>query len=128
MRGARAVTGLTAAGTVVGIVFAIHGTITNSATSFRTGAVVVIIGLAGLLDARARHRADEATAAVVAHQASAARLTAQQKQWYAELGWKAAKIDSVNREDALKGNADGAQVFDLPAARASQEIRRDGSA
>lgn len=126
MRRERASNVLSMVGTVsaiVGIVFAVHGTITDRATTYRTGLVALVVGLAVTIDARGRRN----TQRLMEHQTRTAALTMRERQQYAEMGWKAAKLDALNDEYTPE-IAGGAQIVDLPSARSSSEARRKGSA
>lgn len=122
MRGQRAALVGFAAGAVVGIVLAIHGTIMDRATTYRTGLVALLVGAAGVLDVRSRLN----TQRLVEHQARLTEVSMQDRQRYAEMGWKAAKLDAMNGEFAE--NVDGAQILNLPSSRSSHDMRRNGSA
>lgn len=122
MRGQRAALAGFAAGAIVGIVLAIHGTVTDRAATYRPGLVVLLVGVAGVLDARSRLN----TQRLVEHQARLTEVSMQDRQRYAEMGWKAAKLDAMNGESTE--NADGAQILNLPPSRSSHDLRRNGSA
>ncbi|MCX4705698.1 DUF2964 family protein [Streptomyces sp. NBC_01373] len=122
MRGQRAALFGFTASAVVGIVLAIHGSITDRAATYRPGLIALVVGAAGVLDARSRLN----TQALVAHQARLTNLSMQDRQRYAEMGWKAAQFDASN--GGTVEQMGGAQIFDLPSARSSHDVRRNGSA
>ncbi|MGW2742323.1 hypothetical protein [Streptomyces sp. NPDC001450] len=63
---------------------------------------------------------------IMAHQARVARLSAQERQAYAEMGWKAARLDALTEETpAVAGEA---EIVNLPHARHTPNMRRNGSA
>lgn len=123
MRGQRAALVGFAAGAVVGIVLTIHGTVMDRATTYRTGLVALLVGAAGVLDVRSRLN----TQRLVEHQARLTEVAMQDRQRYAEMGWKAAKLDAMNNGE-FSENVDGAQILNLPSSRSSHDMRRNGSA
>ncbi|MGW1587271.1 hypothetical protein [Streptomyces sp. NPDC002386] len=104
----------------MGTASAAHGIITECTTSFRTGFVVLLIGLAGMLDARIRIN----TARLVEHATTVGRISMSERQSFAEMGWKAALL-SVDQKPPANG---GAEIHEFPAGRRPSEMRRDGSA
>lgn len=122
MRGQRAAIVLASASVVVGAAFALHGTATDRATTFRTGLVALLVGLVGVADARQRLNVQR----LMEHQTRTATLAMQERQRYAELGWKAAKIDALSEE--TPEFAGDAQVVNLPVARSASSARKKGSA
>jgi hypothetical protein len=107
---------------IVGIVFAVHGTITERATTYRTGTIALLVGLGVAVDARSRLN----TQRLMEHQSRTAALTMRERQQYAEMGYKAARLDALS-EDAPPIAGD-AQIVNLPFARSSSDARKKGSA
>lgn len=122
MRDERRVIVLAKACAVVGIVCALHGTVTDRAAIYRIGMITMVASAAASLHFTARHN----TQKIMAHQAHAARLPVQERQAYAEMGYKAARLDALSNE--IPETAGDAEVFNLPRARHSHSMRRDGSA
>lgn len=122
MRDQRRVIVLAKACVIVGITLAAHGTITDQAATFRCGMLILLLSTAAALHMTSRANARE----VMAHQVRVARLTAQERQQYTEIGWKAARLDAL-AEDAPTAAGD-ADVVRLPRARTAHQMRRDGSA
>lgn len=109
-----------AAAAVVGIAFAAHGIVAECEATYRTGFVVLLVGLAGVIDARIRIN----TARLVEHATTVGRIGHGERQAFAEMGWKAALL-CVDQKPAAPG---GAEIHDFPAARRTPDMRRDGSA
>lgn len=111
---------------VVGIALAAYGTVTDQVAPFRGGMITLIVAAAVHLHITSR--AD--THAVLAQQASLARLSTRDRQRYAELGYKAALLDALTDDAPTRGadQAGAADVIDLPHARRAPQMRRDGSA
>ncbi|MEU2739876.1 DUF2964 family protein [Streptomyces sp. NPDC007095] len=107
---------------VVGIAFALHGTIADRDATFRVGMITLIVSVAAAFQLTLRIN----TQALMAHQTHVARLTVQERQAYAEMGYKAARLDALN-EIAPEATGD-AQIVNLPFARSSSETRKKGSA
>ncbi|MBC2864427.1 hypothetical protein [Streptomyces mexicanus] len=103
----------------MGLVLALHGAIAGRTMTYRLGLVILLVGLAGVVETRIRIN----THRLIAHQVDIARITAQERQSFAEMGWKACLL-SMKSE---RPNAAGADIVELPARRTS-EMRRDGSA
>jgi hypothetical protein len=122
MRDVRRVTGLAKACAVVGIALALHGIVTDQARTFRIGTLTLITSIGVTLHLTSRMAVHE----VMAHQARVARLTAQERQRYTEIGYRAAQIDA--RTERTPGWAGDAGVTRLPHARHTPQMRRDGSA
>jgi hypothetical protein len=109
------------ASAVVGIALAVHGTITDHAVTYRAGVVVLLLGLAGIIDARSRINTER----LVEHATEVGRLSLRERQSFAEMGFKAALL-SVDRKPAPTG---GAEIHQFPSdRRAPHGMRRDGSA
>jgi hypothetical protein len=106
---------------VVGIALALHGIIAERSSTFRIGVLTLITATSVHL--RAASRLD--VRAVMEHQAAMARLTAQDRQRYAAMGYKAARLDALTEDAPETGDA---EVVMLPHARLSPQVRRDGSA
>lgn len=122
MRVQRAAIVLASVSVVVGIAFAVHGTATDRATTYRTGIVALLVGFVGMVEVRQRLHVQR----LMEHQTRTATLATQERQRYAELGWKAAKIDALNEETPKF--AGDAQVVNLPVARSASGAREKGSA
>lgn len=105
--------------TAAGLVFAIHGTAAGAATTYRLGMMLLLVGVAGVVEARIRIN----TSKLIAHQVDVARIGVQERQRFAEMGWKAAILSAVPEQP----NAAGGKVVDMPARR-TPEMRKDGSA
>lgn len=106
------------AGTVLGTVLAAHGAVTDTAVTYRLGMLVVLLGVAGVLDARIGAK----TRRLIEHQISVAKIGAQERQQWAEMGWKAAELSAAPAQSDR-----GGKIVDMPTRRA-HEMRRDGSA
>ncbi|MFI9600380.1 hypothetical protein ACIHCX_10945 [Streptomyces sp. NPDC052043] len=104
---------------IVGIVLAVHGIITDVDEAYEFGWVVLLIGLAGIVDTRFRINAQR----VIDHTTNVATLAEQERQSYAEMGWKAARLSATSEP----GRTAGAQIVELPT-RHTSEMRRGGSA
>ncbi|MCX4615753.1 hypothetical protein [Streptomyces mirabilis] len=113
---------------VVGITLAAHGIVTDFPGTYRTGFVLLVIGLAGFRDARLRtlteRLVEDATERVVEHATNVGRLSLRERQSFAEMGYKAALL-SVDQKPPAAG---GAEIHEFPAARRDSEMRRNGSA
>jgi hypothetical protein len=107
---------------VVGIALAAYGTSTDRAGAFRSGVVILIAAASVHLHVSSRMD----TQTLMAHQVRMARLTMQERQRYAEMGYKAAQIEAL--ADDAPETAEDAQVVRLPLSRKATPIRRDGSA
>lgn len=107
---------------IVGIAFAVHGVLADSASTFRTGILITLLSALAHLHMTSRANARE----VMAHQARLARMSMQERQQYAEYGWNAARLDALT-EDAAPAAGD-ADIVHLPRARTNPQMRRDGSA
>ncbi|MFF1483078.1 hypothetical protein ACIGZH_01955 [Streptomyces sp. NPDC058319] len=106
---------------IVGITLALYGTIADRTPAFRVGVLTLLVSSAVALHLTSRANA----AAVMAHQTQVARLTVQERQQYAEMGWKAARLDALTGQaPEIEG---GAEVVILPRTH-SPQMRRDGSA
>lgn len=121
MRDRRRVIVLAKACVIVGIAFALHGTFTDRDSTYRLGVIVLVTSAAVSLQLTSRHNAQK----VIAHQAEAARLTVAERQAYSQMGYKAALLDALNNEAPTAGDA---EIVNLPHARRSHQMRRDGSA
>ncbi|MFE9810654.1 hypothetical protein [Streptomyces sp. NPDC005548] len=63
---------------------------------------------------------------LMCHQEHVAHVSKVEKQRYAEMGWKAARLDAANDfPPEMVGDAD---IVNLPRARHFHSVRRDGSA
>jgi hypothetical protein len=122
MRDQRRVIVLAKAFAVVGIVFALHGTVTDRAATYRIGMITMVAAAAASLHLTSRHTAQE----IMAQQVHVARLTVQERQAYAEMGYKAARLDALSNE--IPERAGDAEIVSLPHARDAHQMRRDGSA
>ena len=109
-----------AAGAVVGTAFAVYGIATDSPNTYRAGFLVVLIALAGVLDARIRIN----TQRLVEHATNVGRLSTRERQAFAEMGWKAALL-SVDTKPTATG---GAEIHEFPSAARTPKMRKDGSA
>ncbi|MEV5911115.1 hypothetical protein AB0M00_19705 [Streptomyces chartreusis] len=121
MRAQRAVDVLSGPVAAVGAALVLHG-LPDDGVGYRAGIALLVIGIAGLINRQQRRH----TARLMAHQAEVAALSVAERWRYAEMGWKAAKFDSLDEETQQR--AGDAQVYNLPGARAASEARRDGSA
>ncbi|MFD5838176.1 hypothetical protein ACFWHV_32205 [Streptomyces collinus] len=122
MRDQRRVNVLAKAFAVVGIALALHGTFTDRAATFRAGMLTLVASSGLWIHTTGRIN----TQRIIEHQDRAARLTAQERQEYAQMGWKAARLDAMTGEG--RRMAGDAEVFELPHARHTPRARRDGSA
>ncbi|NJP71942.1 hypothetical protein [Streptomyces sp. C1-2] len=107
---------------IVGIALAIHGVLADSALTFRPGILITLLSALAHLHMTSRANTRE----VMAHRAHLARMSAQERQQYTEIGWRAALLDALT-EDAPTA-ADDAEIVHLPRARTTPQMRRDGSA
>jgi hypothetical protein len=107
------------AGASIGLATALHGTVADSSTSYRLGMILLLVGLAGIVEARVRIN----TYTLIEHQIDVARLSAQERQRFAEMGWRAAVLNAVPEQS----NTAGGKVVDLPTRR-TPEMRKGGSA
>jgi hypothetical protein len=105
---------------IVGIAFALHGTITDRASTYRIGMLTLFLSIGACLHLTSRYNTER----LMVHQARVARLTAHERQQYTEMGWKAARLDA-DEEPPMLGDA---EIVNLPRARNSPQIRRNGSA
>ncbi|MCT9139029.1 hypothetical protein [Streptomyces violarus] len=121
MRAQRVIDYLSAPVTAVGVVLVVHGVLADGTTEYRAGLALLLVGLAGIVDTRNRR----ATERLIAHQAEVARLATAERWHYAEMGWKAAKFDSLDEQ--TEQHAGDGQVVYLPDARAASEAQRNGS-
>ncbi|MFJ7067548.1 hypothetical protein [Streptomyces sp. NPDC101115] len=110
------------AGAAVGAALVVASTLTEHTGQFRIGLVLMLCGLTGVLCARSA--AD--TERLIAHQTSAARLSARERQEYVELGWRAKEIDVASTQ--LQPVESDAEVVHMPLQRPDSYARRDGSA
>jgi uncharacterized membrane protein YraQ (UPF0718 family) len=122
MRAQQAVDYLSGPIAAVGAVLVTYGILADGTPEYRTGIALLVAGLLGLVDSQQRRN----TARLIAHQAELARLTRAERWRYAEMGWKAAKLDSLDEE--THQDAGDAQVIHLSGARAASEAQRNGSA
>lgn len=119
MRAQRTIGAILAGVTTAGGVLTAHGTLSDTAMTYRAGFAALLIGLAGLV----LHRQHCYVHRLMEHQAKLAVLSAQERQQYAEMGWRAAQLD------ASGGDVIGsAQVVHLPSTRPSAAHRQNGSA
>ncbi|MFJ6590232.1 hypothetical protein ACIQPP_05310 [Streptomyces violaceusniger] len=109
--------------TVVGAALVTHAILVDHVGTWRAGLATLIVGVGGLVDARNRCY----TEALIAHQAEVAKLTVRERWRYAEMGWKAARLDALEGEAGTPEEGD-AQILKLPRARSASEARKNGSA
>lgn len=118
----RAAAVLAIATTTVGVVLVAHGTLYETATLYRVGLAVLVIGLAWVLDRRSHRNMQR----LMDHQARVARLAVHERQQYAEMGWRAARLEISGNKPVETGDA---KIVDLPAARSAvPRVRKNGSA
>ncbi|MFF7171142.1 hypothetical protein [Streptomyces pseudovenezuelae] len=84
--------------------------------------ITIVVSAAASLHLTSRQNAQR----VMAHQEQVARSAAQERQRYAEMGYKAARLDALSNETPLM--AGDADIVNLPHARLSHQMRRNGSA
>lgn len=84
--------------------------------------IVMVVSAAVSLHLTSRH----STQQIMAHQAQVSRLSVQERQAYAQMGYKAARLDALTND--MPETAGDAEVVTLPHARHSHQMRRDGSA
>lgn len=92
----------------VGLWSTMHGTITDTAITYRAGMAALLVGLSALI-VMCAHRN---TLRLMAHCDRLAQTDAQTRQQYAEMGWRAARADA-SRPPHDPGQ--GAQILTLPA-------------
>ncbi|WP_399142258.1 hypothetical protein Q3A86_32985 [Streptomyces sp. NBUA17] len=107
---------------IVGIALAAFGIIADRTTEFRSGMLILLVSSAAAVQLTQREHLRQA----MAHTARVARLTARERQQWAEYGWRAAQIDALT-EDTPE-TAGGAEVVGLPHPRHTPQMRRNGSA
>lgn len=122
MRAQRAIDYLSGPVAAVGAALVVHGTVAGIHATYRAGLALLLVGLVGLVDTHQRRNTER----LMAHQARLAELSVAERWRYAEMGWKAAKLDSL--DDETQQSAGDAQVYNLPGARAASEERSKGSA
>ena len=122
MRAQWAIDVLSGLAAAVGAALVTHGIVADGQVTYRAGIALLIAGLVGLADTHQRRNTER----LMAHQARLAELSIAERWRYAEMGWKAAKLDSL--DDEAQESAGDAQVVHLPGARAASEARRNGSA
>ncbi|WP_406337325.1 hypothetical protein [Streptomyces sp. NBC_00649] len=108
---------------VVGAGLIAHSAAADNVATWRTGLAALIIGLIALIDARSTRNRER----LLAHQVKVAELTVRERWRYAEMGWKAARLDALEGKTEEPDAAD-AQVYALPAACPRPEARSGGSA
>lgn len=118
----RSVIVLAKACAVVGTASALHGIAAERADTFRAGLLALVLSTAVHLHMNARLNVQ----AVMAHQTSTTRLAMQERQAYAEMGYKARCFEALT-EDTPEAASD-AEVVRLPVARHNPQMRRNGSA
>ncbi|MFF9088593.1 hypothetical protein ACF1BE_19615 [Streptomyces sp. NPDC014991] len=101
---------------------ALHGIIADRAATFRVGTLALISSAALHLHMTSRLN----THAVMAHQATLARMSMRERQQYAEMGYKARCFEALT-EDAPETTG-AADIVRLPVARHAPQMRRNGSA
>ncbi|MEV8394778.1 MULTISPECIES: hypothetical protein [unclassified Streptomyces] len=106
---------------VVGTALVTYGTVVDHLAMYRAGLASLLVGLIALADARNAH----AERRLIMHQEAVARLTARERQQYAEMGWKAARLDALEGNTGADENAD---IVRFPGTRTHSEMRKDGSA
>lgn len=121
MRDKRRVIVLAKACAIVGIALALHGMITDRQLVYRGGMLALLASAAVAILVTSRVNTQE----IMAHQARVARLTVRERQAYAEMGWKASRLDALTKETP---EGEGAEILDLPGARHPADMRRNGSA
>ncbi|MEU0675420.1 hypothetical protein ABZ330_21515 [Streptomyces sp. NPDC006172] len=107
---------------VVGIVLALHGAIADRSTTWRAGLLTLVSSIGVSIHLTSRYN----TQKLMEHQAQTARLTARERQQYAQMGWNAHAIDALTEEPSE--TAGDAEVIRLPHARNNPQMRRNGSA
>ena len=122
MRAQWAIDALSGLSAAVGAALVTHGIVADGTATYRAGIALLLIGLVGLVDTHQRRNTER----LMAHQASVAELSVAERWRYAEMGWKAAKLDGL--DDETQQSAGDAQVYNLPGARAASEERSKGSA
>ncbi|WP_405674798.1 hypothetical protein OG292_02970 [Streptomyces sp. NBC_01511] len=106
--------------TVVGAVLVTGGATGDHAAGYRIGLALFLVGLVWLIDVRNQ----KSSKVLMAHQVAVARMSARERQQYAELGWKAAALDALDGEE--RGGK--AEIVRFPGARRHVDVRRNDSA
>jgi hypothetical protein len=108
----------------VGAALITYAALDDHTASYRIGLVLLLVGLTGVVVVSNRRDTER----LMTHQTRIASLSKRQAQQYTEMGWRAAKIDTVTASGTAEASEGRADVLPMPGPRNETYIRHGGSA